>query len=723
MASVNLKAVGIALVLEGSTAIITFDQPDSTVNVLGSAVAAAFSEVFDLIESNAQYTSAVLLSGKRDTWIAGADIEELSSLKTPLQGEELSRAGHVVMNKLAAMKKPVVAAIHGAALGGGLETALACRHRIATDHPKTVLALPEVQLGLIPGAGGTQRLPRTVGLQAALDMILTGKNIRARKALQMGLVHELVHPAILSSVAVERAQQLANGDAIPTRRRKHTATNFLLENNALGRAMVFRQAREAVLKKTKGHFPAPVAAIDAVQKGYTDGIEAGFAEEARRFGDLAVSAVSKQLVYLFFATTALKRDTGVPADVHASALPVRKLGVIGAGFMGAGIASVAVQQGTLVRMKDASTERLGKAYAAVRDVVRERLKKRQITRVQFDDTMSLVGGTVDYSGFANVDLVIEAVFEDVKVKHEVLREIEGVAPHAIFASNTSTIPIRDIASVAQHPDRVIGMHFFSPVHKMPLLEVIITSETSADTTVTVVAYGKKLGKTVIVVHDGPGFYVNRILAPYLNESGKLLDDGASIESVDTTMSQFGFPVGPFTLLDEVGLDIAGKSGAILSHAFGDRMQPSLTLQRIIAEGRLGRKSRKGFYLYDDRGKRQGVASGVYAMSPAGEHRKEFDQHTMQNRAIMPMLNEAARCLDEGIIASPRDGDIGAVFGFGFPPFLGGPFRYMDTLGLAEVVRILDDLNGQFPGRYEAARLLRDMAGKGLQFHARGSRAV
>jgi 3-hydroxyacyl-CoA dehydrogenase/enoyl-CoA hydratase/3-hydroxybutyryl-CoA epimerase len=723
MASVNLKAVGIALVLEGSTAIITFDQPDSTVNVLGSAVAAAFSEVFDLIESNAQYTSAVLLSGKRDTWIAGADIEELSSLKTPLQGEELSRAGHVVMNKLAAMKKPVVAAIHGAALGGGLETALACRHRIATDHPRTVLALPEVQLGLIPGAGGTQRLPRTVGLQAALDMILTGKNIRARKALQMGLVHELVHPAILSSVAVERAQQLANGDAIPTRRRKHTATNFLLENNALGRAMVFRQAREAVLKKTKGHFPAPVAAIDAVQKGYTDGIEAGFAEEARRFGDLAVSAVSKQLVYLFFATTALKRDTGVPADVHASALPVRKLGVIGAGFMGAGIASVAVQQGTLVRMKDASTERLGKAYAAVRDVVRERLKKRQITRVQLDDTMSLIGSTIDYSGFANVDLVIEAVFEELKVKHEVLHEIEGVAPHAIFASNTSTIPIRDIASVAQHPDRVIGMHFFSPVHKMPLLEVIITSETSADTTVTVVAYGKKLGKTVIVVHDGPGFYVNRILAPYLNESGKLLDDGASIESVDTTMSQFGFPVGPFTLLDEVGLDIAGKSGAILSHAFGDRMQPSLTLQRIIAEGRLGRKSRKGFYQYDDRGKRQGVASGVYAMSPAGEHRKEFDQHTMQNRAIMPMLNEAARCLDEGIIASPRDGDIGAVFGFGFPPFLGGPFRYMDTLGLAEVVRILDDLNGQFPGRYEAARLLRDMAGKGLQFHARGSRAV
>ncbi|MEP6781636.1 MAG: 3-hydroxyacyl-CoA dehydrogenase NAD-binding domain-containing protein, partial [Gemmatimonadaceae bacterium] len=550
---------GVTVRAEGTVAIISYDQPNSPVNVLSSNVGTIFSAVFALVESDSAFVGAVLASGKKDTWIAGADIEELSSLKTPLQGEELSRAGHAVMDKLAAMKKPVVAAIHGACLGGGLETALACRHRIATDHANTVLAFPEVQLGLLPGAGGTQRLPRTVGLQAALDMMLTGKNIRAKKALQMGLVHEMVHPAILHAISVQRVRQLARGEKLPLKERVHGATSFLLEDNPIGRAVVFRQARESVLKKTHGKFPAPLAIIEVVHKGYSDSIAAGYSEEARKFGDLAVSEVSKQLVYLFFATTALKRDTGLPAGVHATATPINKIGIVGAGFMGAGIASIAVQQGTIVRLKDASFERVGKGFAAIREVIRERLKKRQITRIQFDDMMSLVGGTIDDSGFASTDLVIEAVFEDVAVKHEVLREMESVAPHAIFASNTSTIPIHEIASVAEHPERVLGMHFFSPVHKMPLLEIIVTPQTSAETTVSAVEYGRKIGKTVIVVHDGPGFYVNRILAPYLNESGRLLDEGASIESVDAAFTDFGFPVGPLTLLDEVGLDIAGKS--------------------------------------------------------------------------------------------------------------------------------------------------------------------
>lgn len=709
------RNLGISLAGEGTVAIVTYDQPNSPVNVLSSAVGKTFSEVFEFIEQNSSYSGAVLLSGKKDTWIAGADIEELASLRTPLQGEELSRGGHAVMNQIERMSKPVVAAIHGACLGGGLETALACRHRIVTEHPKTVLAFPEVQLGLLPGAGGTQRLPKTVGLQAALDMMLTGKNIRAKKALQMGLVHEMVHPSILRTVAIDRVLKLARGEKLPIKEREHGATNFLLEENPIGRAVVFRQARETVLKKTKGHFPAPLAIIDAVHKGYADGVAAGYAEEARRFGDLAVSAVSRELVYLFFATTALKRDSGLPAGVTAEPRAVNKIGVLGAGFMGAGITSVAVQQGTLVRLKDASYDRLAKGIGAVRDVVRERLRRRQITRNESDNMLSLVGPTIDYSGFANTELVIEAVFEDLKVKHQVLREIETNAPRAIFASNTSTIPISDIASVAAHPDRVLGMHFFSPVHKMPLLEVIVTPTTGAYTIATAVQYGRKLGKTVIVVKDGPGFYVNRILAPYLNESGRLLDDGATIEAVDAAMSDFGFPVGALTLLDEVGLDIAGKSGAILSKAFGARMLPSETLERIIESGRLGRKAGKGFYNYDE-GKRTSADSSVYAMSPSGPGRKEFDKATMQERAILPLLNEAVRCLEDGIIASPRDGDIGAVFGIGFPPFLGGPFRYLDARGIAETVRQLDSLNQQFPGRYEAAKLLREMASAGARFH-------
>jgi 3-hydroxyacyl-CoA dehydrogenase/enoyl-CoA hydratase/3-hydroxybutyryl-CoA epimerase len=547
-------------------------------------------------------------------------------------------------------------------------------------------------------------------------MILTGKNIRAKKALQIGLVHELVHPSILRAVATTRARQLGRGDVVTLRVRKQPPSAFLLEENALGRKLVFKQARDSVLKKTQGNYPAPLAAIDAVQRGYVEGMTSGYDEEVRQFGLLSVSAVSRQLVYLFFATTALKRDSGL-AD-GASAVPTRiaKLGVLGAGFMGAGIATVAVQGGTMVRMRDASLDRVAAGYRAVRDVLRERCKRKQITRGQLDDMLSLLGGTTDYSGFASTDLVIEAVFEDLQVKQQVLREVEAAAPNAIFASNTSTIPIRDIAQAATHPDRVVGMHFFSPVHKMPLLEVIVTSETSAHTTATVVAYGRSIGKTVIVVRDGPGFYVNRILAPYLNESGKLLDDGASIEAVDAALSAFGFPVGPITLLDEVGLDIAGKSGPIMAEAFGARMQPSVTLQRVIESGRVGRKGRRGFYRYDDTGKRLGADDAVYALTPAGATRRSIDPEMIRQRTVLPMLNEAVRCLEDGIIRSARDGDIGAVFGIGFPPFLGGPFRYLDTLGAAVVVRQLDALDVEFPGRFIAAPLLRSMATSGATFH-------
>ncbi len=715
--------VGLTMQLFERVAIVTYDQPASPVNTLNTRVGPVFAQIFERLTQDTTITAVVLRSGKADTWIAGADIDELARVRDAAQGEALSRSGQQLLDQLAALRTPVVAAIHGAALGGGLEVALACHHRIASEHPKTVLALPEVQLGLIPGAGGTQRLPRTVGLQAALDMILTGKNIRAKKALQIGLVHELVHPAILLDIAIARAQQLGRGDSPALRPRKHGATTMLLEDNALGRALVFRQARETVLKKTKGRYPAPLAAIDAIQRGFGDGVPAGLKEEAKHFGELAVSDVSRQLVYLFFATTALKKDTGLPTGVTATAAPVHKLGIIGAGFMGAGIAAVAVQHATLVRMRDASLERLAAGYRSIRDVVRERLKRKQITRTQYDDMLSQVGSTTDYSGFASADLVIEAVFEDLAVKHAVLREVEAAAPHAIFASNTSTIPIGDIAKASPHPERVIGMHFFSPVHKMPLLEVIVTPHTNATTTATAVAYGRAIGKTVIVVQDGPGFYVNRILAPYLNESGRLIDDGARIDAVDDALTRFGFPVGPITLLDEVGIDIAAKSGPIMSAAFGERMAPSASLQRVIESGRTGRKARKGFYRYDESGKRDGVDEAIYALAPAAVPRRTFELELMQRRAVLPLLNEAVRCLEDGIIRSPRDGDIGAVFGIGFPPFLGGPFRYLDTLGAATVVQQLDVLNAHFPGRFDAAPLLRSMAASGARFHpAAGSPA-
>jgi 3-hydroxyacyl-CoA dehydrogenase/enoyl-CoA hydratase/3-hydroxybutyryl-CoA epimerase len=427
--------------------------------------------------------------------------------------------------------------------------------------------------------------------------------------------------------------------------------------------------------------------------------------------------VSRQLVSLFFATTALKKDTGLPEGHAATPLAIHKLGVLGSGFMGAGIASIAVQQGTLVRMKDADHGRVAKGFAAVSTVLRERLKRRQITKVQYADMMSLLGGTTDYSGFTNVDLVIEAVFEDLVVKHTVLREVEAVIrPNAIFATNTSTIPIHEIATASQRPSRVLGMHFFSPVHKMPLLEIIVTPQTADEVTATAVAYGKKLGKTVIVVNDGPGFYANRILSPYINEAGRLLDEGVAIEAIDAALVNFGFPVGPITLIDEVGLDVAGKAGQIMYEAFGDRLTPSDSLRKVIEGGRYGRKSKKGFYLYDEAGKKGDVDPTVYDMFAAGRERSTVPDEEIQRRLVYAMLNEAARCLQDKIIRSPRDGDIGAVFGIGFPPFRGGPFRYMDALGAAELVVGLEELNARFPGRFEPAPLLLDMARTHARFH-------
>lgn len=709
-------ATGLRLSLSGRVAWLRYDQPGSPVNTLNSRVGPVFAQCFDRIEQDERIDGVVLVSDKPDTWIAGADIDELRGIREAAEAEALSRGGQQLLDRLAAFRKPVVAAIHGAALGGGLEVALACRHRIATEHDKTVLALPEVQLGLLPGAGGTQRLPRLVGLQAALDMMLTGRNIRARKAWQMGLVHEMVHPAILRSVAEQRVRELAAGLPLPLRPRKTPPMQHLLEDNPLGRALVYRKARESVLKKTGGHYPAPLALLDVVKQGLEDGMAAGLAEEARAFGRLAVTPESRNLVSIFFATTALKKDSGLREGQTGSARPVRKLGVLGAGFMGAGIAGVAVQRGSLVRLKDASLERVAAGVRAVREMVGERLRRRQITRVQRDDMLSALGPTVDYRGFADVDLVIEAVFEDLEVKHRVLREVEEASPQAIFASNTSTIPLRDIAAGSRRPACVIGMHFFSPVHKMPLLEVIVTPETDGDTVATAVAYGKQLGKTVIVVNDGAGFYVNRILAPYLNEAGRLIDEGARVEDVDRALTAFGFPVGPITLLDEVGLDIAGKSGPILAAAFGARMQPSATLTAVLGSGRLGRKTRRGFYRYDEQGKRDGVDDTLYALTPNGPARLAVDPTVVQQRTVLPLLNEAVRCLEEGIIRSPRDGDIGAVFGIGFPPFRGGPFRYIDQVGAAEVAAQLDALEQQHPGRFAPTALLRDMANRGERFH-------
>jgi 3-hydroxyacyl-CoA dehydrogenase/enoyl-CoA hydratase/3-hydroxybutyryl-CoA epimerase len=701
-------------VVENGIAVVTFDLPGEPVNKLSDAVKVEFEALLIRLRDDAAIRAAVLISGKPDNFIAGADIEEFTALTTETAAERLSFEGQEMVSRIETLSKPVVAAIHGACLGAGLELALACHYRVATDHPKTQLGLPEVQLGLIPGAGGCQRLPRLIGLRAALDMILTGRSERGAKALRLGLVDELVPPSILRVTAVAAADRLAR-EGLARRRPKGGLQGLVLDRTAAGRRLVYRRAEQQALAKTGGHYPAPQRALEAVRIGLEEGITAGLAAEHRYFGELAVGDVSRKLVQVFFATTALKKDDGIPPG---SAVPrqIRRLGVVGAGFMGAGIAGTAVLNVEVdTRLKDADLARVGKGLRAATQLLAERLRRRRLTRPQFERLSALVSGGADYRGFGRADLVIEAVFEDLALKRQVLAEVEAVArPETIFASNTSTIPIRDIAAHAVRPERVLGMHFFSPVEKMPLLEVIPTEATAPEAIVTAVRFGRRMGKTVIVVADHPGFWVNRILSPYLNEAAILLTEGVPIELIDRTMSAWGFPVGPIALLDEIGLDVAQKAGAVMHEAFGDRLRPPDTLARLIGEGRLGRKSGRGFYRYHE-GHKAGVDDSVYPLLGVRPV-EDADAGLVQRRLVHAMLNEAAMALDEEAVRSPRDGDVGALFGIGFPPFRGGPLRTIDDLTATRIVDVLRDLQDVHGPRFAPAESLVEMSAHGSRYY-------
>ncbi|HUF35328.1 MAG TPA: fatty acid oxidation complex subunit alpha FadJ [Gemmatimonadales bacterium] len=697
-----------------SIAVVTFDLPGEPVNKLANAVRVEFEALLIRLRDDAEVKGVVLISGKPDTFIAGADIEEFTALTTQAEAERLSFEGQEMVSRVETLPKPVVAAIHGACLGGGLELALACHYRIATDHHKTQLGLPEVQLGLIPGAGGCQRLPRLVGVRAALDMILTGKSERPAKALRLGLVDEVVPRSILRPVAVEVARRLVR-DGLPRRRPRGGVPGLLLEHTPAGRRLVYRNARAQVLGKTGGHYPAALAALEAVRVGLEHGVAAGLAEEHRAFGHLAVSDVSRKLVQIFFATTALKKDDGIPPG-SAAPRQIRRLGIIGSGFMGAGIAGTAVLNVEVdTRLRDAELARVGKGLKAATGILGERLRRRRLTRPQYERLSALLSGGSDYAGFARADLVIEAVFEDLAVKRQVLAEVEAVTrPDTIFASNTSTIPIGEIAAAAARPERVLGMHFFSPVEKMPLLEVIPTEATDPEAIVTAVRFGRRMGKTVIVVGDRPGFWVNRILSPYLNEAGLLLQEGVPIGAIDGAMTAWGFPVGPVALLDEVGLDVAGKAAKVMHESFGDRMRPAEAVGRMLAAGRIGRKSGQGFYRYKE-GHKAGVDDTVYRVIGATPL-EEPDTRLIERRLVYVMLNEAAAACAEQVVRSPRDGDIGAVYGIGFPAFRGGPLRVIDDLGAARVVETLHDLQDQFGERFRPAPALAERARQGGRYY-------
>ncbi len=664
-------------------AIVWMDVPGDTVNTLKKAFSIEFHAMLDTIEQASDIQAVVFASRKPDNFLAGADVEMLNQAHSAAEASELSRTAQEAMNRLASFQLPVVAAIHGTCLGGGLELALACHARVCSDDPKTKLGLPEVQLGLLPGAGGTQRLPRLIGLTAALDLMLTGKQLVAKKAKSLGLVDEVVQASIITEVAAEYALKLRHHPT-PSTRSRSISTQLkegLLANNLLGRAFVFGQAKKQVDKQTGGHYPAPPKILEVVRTGLDKGMEAGLNAECTAFGELALSAVAKELMYLFFAQTALKKDSGTERNVAPHA--VHKVGMIGAGLMGSGIAYVTAVLAKLpVRLKDRDLQSIGKGLAQVANLVMQGVKRKRIDSIEAEQILARVSSSTDYSGFGTADVVIEAVFEDLSLKHQILKDVEKVGPkNVIFASNTSSLPITRIAEASERPENVIGMHYFSPVHKMPLLEIIVTPKTAPWVTATCVALGKQQGKTVIVVNDGVGFYTSRILAPYMNEAAFLLTEGVPVEDIDKALTEFGFPVGPITLLDEVGIDVAEKVGSIMHEAFGPRLEPPSAISQLKADKRLGRKNKRGFYTYSENVSKspKTVDSSVYSVLGVSP-RTQLPLSTISERCVLQMVNEAALCLQENILRSSRDGDIGAVFGLGFPPFLGGPFRYIQSVG-------------------------------------------
>ncbi|MBA4159167.1 MAG: enoyl-CoA hydratase/isomerase family protein [Gemmatimonadetes bacterium] len=730
----HLSTAPARLDVEDGIAVIRLNEPGKPVNVLSGAMVGAMRDIIERLEAReGGARAAVIVSEKPGIWIAGADIEEFGGLETAADGERMSRAGHDLLGRLERLPIPVVAAIDGAALGGGLEVALACTYRVASDSPKTKLGLPEVQLGILPGAGGTQRLPRLVGVRAALELMLTGKQLDARRAKKIGLVDEVVAAPALLRAAKQIAHELVEGKREPTPGRPKGSPQWV-ETLPGMRQIIFRKAREGVMSKTKGLYPAPLKILEVVERGLDRPLEEGLALEAQAFGELSVTPEARALVHLFFATTAAKNapaehpqgakiaPTEHPQGAkNAPVLPegtqprkIERLAVVGAGFMGAGIAAVSAESGIPVRLKDVTPEGAARGLKTARGILTKRAKRKRRRRFEVTRITDRVQATHEYTGFGQVEMVVEAVFEDVDLKHRVIREIEdATGEDVILGTNTSTIPITRLAEAARRPRNVIGLHFFSPVEKMPLLEIITTGQTAPEVTAACHQYGKKIGKTPIIVSDSPGFYANRILTPYMNEATLLLQEGVSIEEVDSALTSWGMAVGPITLYDEVGLDVATKAGKIMAEAFSDRLEPNAVLERLVEDGRLGRKNGRGFYLYKD-GKKGEPDSSVYALigSPA---RREVPRRDIRDRVALMMVNEAVRTLEEGVIHNARDGDVGAVLGLGFAPFRGGPFWHIDQAGASTIVARLRELERTYGARFAPAALLVEKAEAGERF--------
>jgi 3-hydroxyacyl-CoA dehydrogenase/enoyl-CoA hydratase/3-hydroxybutyryl-CoA epimerase len=714
-------------------AVLRLDVAGRPVNVFNRQVIADLHAALDFLTTVPSLRLLGIRSGKASGFIAGADLEEFAAVRSADEAVALSAAGQQLMDRLAGLRVSTVALIHGPCLGGGLEFALACDYRLVIDHPKTQLGLPEIELGLIPGWGGTQRLPRVVGVERALQVILGGRRLDAAKARAWGLA-DLVASQAESGDALRRLGEIALREGKRARGRPPLRTwrQRLLESTPPGRWLIFQGAERVLRRRVPDDMPAPGEALEAVRVGLRQGPEAGLAREREAIGRLAQTPACRNLVQLFFRREQARHATTATALAQC----VRRVGVVGAGTMGAGIAQLAAVKGFEVVIQEVSEDLLNQGRQKIADLFRKAVERRLLSEEEARLKAATIKGTTTWEGFGDTDLVIEAVIEDLAAKRSVLQELESrLRPETVVATNTSSLSVARLQEGLRHPERVGGLHFFNPVHKMPLVEVARAPATSDQAAGNLARLAADLGKTPVVVRDSPGLLVNRILIPYLAEAVRLVGEGLAIDRVDRTMRRFGMPVGPLELLDQVGLDVAAHIARAMQPVIGEHVAPGGSFDRLVQRGWLGQKNGLGFYRYIG-GKRrvhaeagdvlrEAMSAMVSGRVVGGEWSDEGMPHSpltthhslLTDRMVLVMVNEAASCLAEKLAADAATIDLAMVLGTGWAPHRGGPLRYADNQGIAHIIERQSDLARRFGPRFEPGPELRRRAATGQPFYA------
>jgi 3-hydroxyacyl-CoA dehydrogenase/enoyl-CoA hydratase/3-hydroxybutyryl-CoA epimerase len=698
----------IDLVEEDGIAILEWDHPDSKVNKMTVDSLLRLEEILEQLNTS-DHKAAVIISRKGSNFMAGVDLALIKDLKTKKEAYDGARNGQEIFNRIEDLKIPVVVAIHGPCVGGGCEMSMACDYRIATDDTVTRIGLPETKIGVIPGFGGSVRMPRMLGLQVALDLILGGKLVSGEKALKVGLVDKVVPKELLREQAIVVAKELSKTGK-RSKRFKAKGANIILESPQL-RWLVKQQARKSIIKKVGHHYPALFKAIEVAAKTLAiKDRQKALHVEAEGFAEVAVTDVSKNLIKLFFLADGVKKQNGVGGQ-EVSTREIKNVGVLGAGTMGTPIAYTFANRDLSVRICDLENEVIGKSMGEIYGYWEKALNRGRLDHYAYNKKKEHVSGGTDFSGFGQADLVLEAIVEDKEVKTALIKKLAPeLKDDCIFATNTASLSIDQLAKAYPRPENFVGFHFFYPAHKMPLVEIVRGEKTSDQTVATVFELAKKLRKTPVVVSDSPGFLVNRLLFPYLNEAVFFLEEGMSMSVVDKHYKDFGLPMGPFQLMDEIGLDIVLPLAKALSTRFGERMKYSQLLEKMVSEGRLGRKSGKGFYTFNESGKAMFADSTVYSLLNLKKPTDPLSKKEVLKRGLYSMINEAALVVnEERIVKKPEDVDTALIFGVGFPPFHGGLLRYADKVGSESIADDLEEFAMREGERLKPSTPLRNMA--------------